>query len=660
MRVFRDLSELENIENAVITIGSFDGVHIGHQKIISRLKQLSNETNSENFLITFDPHPRSVIYPKDKTLRLLSSRKEKIALFEKYGLDNVVIIPFTIEFSQISAQEYIDKFLVKYFKPKYIVIGYDHKFGINRSGDLQLLNSVKNKYGFEVIEIPKQEIDEITISSTKIRNAIINGNLSGANTLLNHPYSLSGKVIYGRKLGTEIGFPTANLKPEEPKKLIPKDGIYACKIEINGDVYKGMLYIGDIPTIGTDNPKSIEVNIFDFDQDIYGERISVKILRFLREDQKFEGLNDLKKQLKKDRESAIDFFRTYEDLVNANTSIVILNYNTKHYLETFLPSVSFSSQKPFDTIVIDNASSDESVKFVNDWFPEVKTIELNQNHGFAKGYNLGLNEINSKYLVLLNSDVEVTPNWLDPLIDYLDTNDDCAAVMPKIRSLENKDAFEYAGAAGGFIDIFGYPFCRGRIFDTVENDTGQYDNPKEIFWASGAALVIKKDVFNKLGGFDDDYFAHHEEIDLCWRIHNAGYKIMVLPESTVYHVGGGTLNYGNSRKIYLNFRNSLYTLFKNESILNLIFKVPCRLALDGIAAIKFLFSGEVKSTLAVLKAHFSFYGQFLSLLKKRKKLKSQIKNTSIGSPNKNGMVRLSIIWNYYIKRKKKYSDIFKD
>ncbi len=659
MRVFRDLGELKDVKDAVITIGSFDGVHIGHQKIINRLKQLSTELNSENYLITFDPHPRSVIYPKDKTLRLLSSQQEKIDLFESFGIDNLVIVPFTIEFSQINPIEYIEKFLVKNFKPKYIVIGYDHRFGLNRGGDLSLLNSVKDRFNFKVVEIPKQEIDQITISSTKVRNSIINGDLESANTLLNHKYSLSGKVVRGRKLGTEIGFPTANLQLEESKKLVPKDGIYACNVIVESNLYKGMLYIGDIPTIGTDNPKTIEVNIFDFNADIYDKRICIEVLKYLRDDEKFDGLEDLKKQLHIDRSVALSFFDTQNSTKTEKVTVAILNYNTKHFLETFLPSISYSSDSDFDTLVIDNASSDESIEFVNDWFPEVKTVQFENNHGFAEGYNLGLKDISTEYIALVNSDVEVSQNWLDPIIDFLDNNKDYAAAMPKILSQEEKDSFEYAGGSGGFIDTLAYPFCRGRIFDTLEIDKKQYNDNADIFWASGAAFVVRKDVFNTIGGFDPDYFAHQEEIDFCWRVHKAGYKISAIPSSVVYHVGGGTLNYGNSQKVYLNFRNSLFNIFKNETLFNLIWKVPMRLLLDGVAGVKFLLQGQAKSTIAILRAHFSFYSKIFTLIKKRRDIKNIIKKNAFGKPNKSGMTSKFIIFQYYLFGNKKYSDIFK-
>jgi len=595
MRVFRDLSELKHVKDTVITIGSFDGVHIGHQKIINRLKQLSTELKTENYLITFDPHPRSVIYPKDNTLKLLSSQQEKINLFESFGIDNLVIIPFTIEFSQINPLDYIENFLVKNFKPKYIVIGYDHRFGLNRGGDLALLNSVKNRFNYNVVEIPKQEIDQITISSTKIRNSILSGDLESANTLLNHNYTLSGKVVRGRKLGTEIGFPTANLKLEENSKLVPKDGIYTCYIEIENESYKGMLYIGDIPTIGTDNPKTIEVNIFDFNSDIYDKRISIQVLKYLRADKKFDGIDSLKHQLHLDRSQSISFFNTISQIKSIKITVAVLNYNTKHFLEAFLPSLSYSSKSDFETLVIDNASTDDSIAHVNEWFPEVKTIQFEHNHGFAEGYNLGLKEVDTEYIALVNSDVQVSKNWLDPILNFLDKNTEYAAAMPKILSHYDKDSFEYAGASGGFIDPLAFPFCRGRIFDTVEKDTNQYQNITDIFWASGAAFIIRKKVFEELRGFDKDYFAHQEEIDLCWRIHNAGYKIAVIPEAVIYHVGGGTLNYGNSKKVFLNFRNSLFNIFKNDSAVNVIWKIPMRLLLDGVAGIKFLFQGQIKT-----------------------------------------------------------------
>lgn len=658
MRVFRGLEELPQISNSIITIGSFDGVHSGHQKIIDRIKQLSLENECENYIITFHPHPRTVIYPRDKSLELLSTLEEKIKLFEDYGVDNLVIVPFTIEFSQISAMEYIEKFLVNRFNPNYIVIGYDHRFGINRSGDINLLKQVQDKYGFNIVEIPAQELDEITISSTKIREAIKQGDLEKANSLLNHPFELSGKVIRGRKLGTEIGFPTANIQVEETKKLIPMDGIYACKAVIRGRTYNGMLYIGDIPTIGTENKKSIEVNLFDFNEDIYGERVNLKILHFLRNEQKFDGLNALKEQLHLDRDKALEFFNHYHTKAQTKVSIAILNYNTKHLLEDFLPSVSYSSQKyEVETVFIDNASTDKSVKYVSDWYPETRMIEFSKNWGFAEGYNRALNQIDSEYTVLLNSDVYVEENWLDPLIDFMDENPEYAVCMPKILSFEEKDSFEYAGASGGYMDMLGYAFCRGRIFDSIEKDNGQYDDTRDIFWASGAAFVIRTDLYKKFQGLDKDFFAHMEEIDLCWRLLKSGYKIAVVPSSVVYHLGGGTLDYDHPRKVYLNFRNNLCTIFKNDRLFNLYWKIPARLFLDGIAGIKFLTEGKAKATLNIIKAHFSMYGQIFSLIAKRRQVSQIVKANRVGPYQKAGLINKSIVFRYFILGQKTFSKI---
>ena len=653
MRVYKDLTTLPEFTKAIITIGSFDGVHTGHQHIISRLNDLSQESGGESVVITFNPHPRSVVYPKDKSLKLLSSLEERIELFETYGIDHLVIVPFTIEFSQISPQEYIQDFLVKQFDPSCIVIGYDHRFGLNRAGDIDLLRMYQDELGYKIIEIPKQEIKEITISSTKIRNALLEGDLEMANLLLNHSYRLSGTVVKGKQLGSELGYPTANLSLEEPLKLLPKDGIYACKIDVADRCYEGMLYIGEIPTI-ENAKKTIEVNIFEFNEDIYGQRISIQVLKFLREDEKFDDLEGLKKQLAKDKLSSLAFFSGVELPKKLDATIAILNYNSRDFLELYLPSILYSSRDSFDLLLIDNASEDDSVDFVRDHFPEIDIIELEENYGFAEGYNKGLEAVSTKYTVLLNSDVEVNENWLDPLISFMEAHPEYGAVMPKIRSIEDRSSFEYAGAAGGYLDKWGYPYCQGRVFDTLEKDKGQYDKTKDVFWTTGAAMVIKTKLYKDIGGFDGDYFAHQEEIDLCWRMHRAGYKLAVVPSSVVYHLGGGTLNYGSSRKIYLNFRNSLSTIFKNEVGLS---KVFIRLLLDGVAGVKFLLSGQVKSTWAIIRAHFAFYAWIPSLLSKRKEMSRRIDQVKIGPPNTIGQSDFSIVNAYFLKGKKVYSEL---
>lgn len=657
MNVYRDLKDLPTFERTVITIGSFDGLHAGHQKILRQLKQIANTNSIESVVITFDPHPRHIIYPKDDSLRLLTTLDEKVELFRKSGVDNLVLVPFTVEFSQMPAEEYVQNFLIEYFKPSFIVIGYDHRFGLNRAGNIDLLKMRSTTLDYEVVEIPKQEIDSLGISSTKVRRALAEGSLDIVNTLLDRPYHLSGIVIRGRKLGTEIGFPTANLRLLSKYKLVPKLGIYVVHVVVRDKRYKGMLYIGDLPTVGIEGGRSIEVNIFDFEEDIYDELIEVHLLKFLREDEKFESIEALRSQLFVDKKDSQDYFLNENISEDLNTTIAVLNYNTVSHLENFMPSLSFSSEKDFDLVVIDNDSSDGSQAFLAEWHPEVEIVQLNENHGFAGGYNLGLKNIDSKYIALVNSDIRVDKNWLDPLIDFLETNSDYAAVMPKVRSLMEPENFEYAGASGGFMDKLGYPFCRGRIFDSLEKDEAQYDEPVDVFWVTGAAFVIRRELYEKFGGFDEDYFAHQEEIDLCWRLANAGYKMAVIPSSVVYHLGGGTLDYGNTRKVFLNFRNNLSSIVKNGSLSELLFLIPFRLALDGVAGVKFLLSGKPASCWAIIKAHFSFYGQYFSLLNKRKEIHRTRSENSIGIPSQAGRISKSIIFQYYIRGKKTFAEI---
>jgi len=303
-------------------------------------------------------------------------------------------------------------------------------------------------------------------------------------------------------------------------------------------------------------------------------------------------------------------------------AIVILNWNGEQLLKQFLPSV-IENSKEADIYVADNASSDTSVSFVKTHFPSVKIIENQENGGYAKGYNEALKQIEADVFCLLNSDVEVTKHWLPPILNTFNNNPETVIIQPKILDFKNKAFFEYAGAAGGFIDKYGYPYCRGRIFDTLEKDNGQYNDTTEIFWATGACLFIKSEHFKRLNGFDESFFAHMEEIDLCWRAKNQGYSIKYVGASTVYHVGGATLNAVNPKKTYLNFRNSLYTLTKNAKG-SLFFIIFIRMVLDGIAAIKFLFELKPKHTVTILKAHISFYWNLKRLLKQRKSIKNKI------------------------------------
>lgn len=301
------------------------------------------------------------------------------------------------------------------------------------------------------------------------------------------------------------------------------------------------------------------------------------------------------------------------------TAVVILNYNGEKLLNQFLPTVI--QHTPEATVIVaDNASTDQSLSLLEEKFPQVKLIKLDKNYGFCGGYNRALKEINADYYVLLNSDIEVTPGWLPPLTTLLDSDDSIAAVQPKILSYHQKNKFEYAGAAGGYIDSFGYPFCRGRVFDHVEDDFGQYDDERPVFWATGACLLIRSESFHAFEGFDEDFFAHMEEIDLCWKINRSGKKIYYSGKSKVYHVGAGTLSYESPRKTYLNFRNALTLIFKHFNTGELILKLPLRVALDWVAAAVFFLKGQHKNSLAVLKAHQSFTSNYTINLKKRKAL----------------------------------------
>ena len=333
MYIHHGVNSVPEFKNAILTIGSFDGVHRGHQKIIQRLNRLAKEVGGESVLITFDPHPRQVIYPKDNSLELLCTTEEKMKLFEKYGLDHVVIIPFSIEFSQQNPLEYLEEFILKVFDPHTIIIGYDHRFGLNRNGDIHLLRTFAVEHSINVIEIKKQEIEEITISSTKIRNALGEGDVSMAHMLLGHPYSISGQVVHGDKIGNQIGFPTANISIQSSHKLIPSDGVYAVQVLIDEKEFGGMLYIGNRPTINTLQKRSLEVNIFDFDRDIYDEPIEIQLIEYIRGDEKYDSLKALRAQLFKDQSKVEKVLETQINLQNpTQLSIAILNYNGVEYL----------------------------------------------------------------------------------------------------------------------------------------------------------------------------------------------------------------------------------------------------------------------------------------------------------------------------------------
>ena len=664
MHVHYDLGQLPDFRNAVITIGSFDGVHSGHQQILARVIQTAREKEGESIVITFHPHPRLVLHPNGDGLQLITTVEEKIQLLGGYGIDHVVVVPFTVEFSRQSPDAYIADFLYGKFHPSCIVIGYDHRFGLNRQGDIQYLRKSAAKSGFEVVEIPKQEVEDIAVSSTKIRKALEKGAMRQAGRLLNHPFTITGTVVRGQQIGSKIGFPTANIDPGNPHKLIPPHGVYAVRVMHKDQIYSGMLYIGDRPTLPELPQRNIEVHIFDFDRDIYGDKIRLELIERLRGDMVFEGLEPLRQQLMIDRETARAVLArkpgSEQESRHAipKVSVAMLNYNTRELLEEMIPRVLETNYENLELIVIDNGSTDGSSGFLQGRYPNVRCITLEKNYGFAEGYNRGLKGIQTDYLVLLNTDVLVDPNWIAPLIELMEQNSEIAVAMPKILDYRSRDHFEYAGAAGGWIDYLGYPFCRGRIFNSVEKDDGQYDSTQEIFWASGAAFFIRPRLFKELGGFDGSYFAHLEEIDLCWKLKRAGYRIVCVPAAKVYHIGGGTLEYQNSRKTYLNFRNSLFTILKNESPGKLLWLIPLRLILDGIAGIQFLLSGKSSHLRAILKAHFHFYRSFGSYRRQRSVIQEQIQKISIHPEmNKKGMYPKSIVWQHFVRGRKFFKNL---
>jgi len=307
--------------------------------------------------------------------------------------------------------------------------------------------------------------------------------------------------------------------------------------------------------------------------------------------------------------------------VQSKVAVVILNWNGIALLREYLPSVVSTVPDYVKVFLLDNASNDESVSFVKKKYPDIQIIQNDDNSGFALGYNKGLVGVDAEYFVLLNSDIECAQGWVEPIIDFMDKNKQVGACQPKILDHKNKNSFEYAGASGGHIDALGFPFCRGRIFNELELDEAQYEENSKIFWATGACLFIRSSVFNELKGFDEDFFAHMEEIDLCWRIHRAGHEIYCIPKSKIFHLGGGTLKKLNPQKTYLNFRNNLIMILKNNRRKYFFITIFLKLILDGVAGVKFLLEGSPLHTWSVLKAHFYVYGHFGTILKKRKALK---------------------------------------
>lgn len=333
-----------------------------------------------------------------------------------------------------------------------------------------------------------------------------------------------------------------------------------------------------------------------------------------------------------------------------SVAVVILNWNGKSFLEKFLPPVLDSTYNNLNIIIADNASDDDSIDFLKKNYPSIKVLLSNTNEGFAKGYNAALKQVSADYYVLLNNDVEVTSAWIEPVISLMESNEKIAACQPKILSYNRKTTFEYAGACGGFIDKLGYPFTRGRIFETCETDSGQYDNAMQTFWATGAALFVRAKVFHELNGFDEFFFAHQEEIDLCWRMQRKGYIIYVVPSSVVYHVGGGTLAMGNRKKVYLNFRNNLIMMTKNLPVAEIIWKIPLRIFLDITAAFRFLIDGNFGTFISIASAHLHYILWIFSRKKEEKFSKIKMKNII-------SVYDGSIVWQYFIRKKKTFSEI---
>jgi GT2 family glycosyltransferase len=335
------------------------------------------------------------------------------------------------------------------------------------------------------------------------------------------------------------------------------------------------------------------------------------------------------------------------------TAIVILNWNGLAYLKKFL-GIAIKHSVDAETLicVADNGSTDGSLEWIADNYREVKLISLDKNYGFAGGYNLAINQLDAKYFVLLNSDIEVTDGWLKPLVSFMDSNPEVASCQPKILSYKHKNFFEHAGAAGCFIDKYGFPFCRGRIFNIVERDTGQYDSQIDIFWSSGACMIVQSDAWKRCGGFDAAFFAHMEEIDLCWRFYNAGYRVCYVPGPVVYHVGGGSLPYNSPFKTYLNFRNSLFLLYKNLPDNKLHTVLIKRRLLDGLAAGFFLVKGSFSSVKAVLRAHIDYYRN-LKELKLKRKIVKKLEDPHYPIP----ILNKSVVFEFYVKGNKTYNSL---
>jgi len=333
-------------------------------------------------------------------------------------------------------------------------------------------------------------------------------------------------------------------------------------------------------------------------------------------------------------------------------AIVVLSYNGKDLLGKFLPPILETRTDYSKVFVVDNASTDGTYEYLQENFKEVNIIRLPVNRGFTNGYVESLPFIEAEYYVLISSDVEVSPGWINPVIELMDSDKTIGICQPKIKSYNQKTHFEYSGAAGAYIDRYGYPFCRGRIFFTVEEDTGQYQDNREVFWCSGACMFIRSEVYHGIGGFDNEYYAHMEDIDLSWRAKNAGYKVMVCPQAEVFHVGGHIISYGSPAKIFRNYKNGLIMMVKNMTTDNIWGRLIFRLILDNVAAIRALATGNISEYKAIFKAHWQFYGGLRHWLRKRKQAKLAVNN-----PNRTGIYNHSIVWQYFIAKKDSFNKL---
>lgn len=335
-----------------------------------------------------------------------------------------------------------------------------------------------------------------------------------------------------------------------------------------------------------------------------------------------------------------------------DTAVVILSYNGRSWHELFLPLIVAEAGNRYDVVIADNASTDDTAEWISANYPQVHLLRIPVNRGFTGGYVAALEQITAKYYVLLSADFEVTPGWFQPLHNAMEGVPGLAACQPKVRYWRERESFEYAGAAGGFMDCWGYLFCRGRIFDTLEKDNGQYNDNAEIFWATGGCLMIRADLYHQVGGLDADLYAHMEEVDLCWRLKNAGYKIGYIGNSTVFHVGGSVISYGSPQKLFYNYRNNLVLLLKNERASRLLWLMPWRLVLDGVSAMQLLAGGKWRSVGTIFRAHMSFYANIRKWLRHRRQAQSVVTTR-----NATGRYPHSIVWAYFAKGRKKFSSI---